>query len=160
MEYQQLGISPGYYQFEISSAIPGLIFCYTLLSVIFCHSISNGFSVQFWYLWSDFLLDSSNIHTSQSTPSTSRLTKQGYQINIYFELKNIEMDFLETFYIDMLKLVVICLHFRNEDICHLLFVYIFLNSFYRDKIKIWILYSSFYKKVGKKQNISKLRFEL
>ena len=89
-----------------------------LLSVIFCHSISNGFSVQFWYLRSDFLLDSSNIHTSQSTPSTSRLTKQGYQINIYFELKNIEMDFLETFYIDMLKLVVICLHFRNEDICH------------------------------------------
>ena len=49
----------------------------------------------------------------------------GYQINIYFELKNIEMDFLETFYIDMLKLVVICLHFRNEDICHLMFVYIF-----------------------------------
>ena len=128
MEYQQLGISPGYYQFEISSAIPGLIFCYTLLSVIFCHSISNGFSVQFWYLRSDFLLDSSNIHTSQSTPSTSRLTKQGYQINIYFELKNIEMDFLETFYIDMLKLVVICLHFRNEmRICHLMFVYIFLN---------------------------------
>ena len=129
MEYQhQLGISPGYYQFEISSAIPGLIFCYTLLSVIFCHSISNGFPVQFWYLRSDFLLDSSNIHTSQvsqSTPSTPRLTKQGYQINIYFELKNIEMDFLETFYIDMLKLVVICLHFRNEDICHLMFVYIF-----------------------------------
>ena len=27
MEYQQLGISPGYYQFEISSAILGLIFC-------------------------------------------------------------------------------------------------------------------------------------
>ena len=137
MEYQQLGISPGYYQFEISSAIPGLIFCYTLLSVIFCHSISNGFSVQFWYLRSDFLLDSSNIHTSQSTPSTSRLTKQGYQINIYFELKNIEMDFLETFYIDMLKLVVICLHFRNEDICHLMFVCLhILNFFYRDKIKI------------------------
>ena len=62
---------------------------------------------------------------SQSTRATSRLTKQGYQINIYFELKNIEMDFLETFYIDMLKLVVICLHFRNEDICHLMFVYIF-----------------------------------
>ena len=78
MEYQQLGISPGYYQFEISSAIPGLIFCYTLLSVIFCHSISNGFSVQFWYLRSDFLLDSSNIHTSQVSPWSGGVTSQEY----------------------------------------------------------------------------------
>ena len=35
----------------------------TLLSVIFCHSISNGFSVQFSYLISDSELDISNIHT-------------------------------------------------------------------------------------------------
>ena len=34
-----------------------------LLSVIFCHSISNGFSVQFSYLISDSELDISNIHT-------------------------------------------------------------------------------------------------
>ena len=44
-----------------------------LLSVIFCHSISNGFSVQFSYLISDSELDISNIHTIR-TGEGCRLT--------------------------------------------------------------------------------------